>query len=72
MKTQLNTLRIGAALSIPLTIAASTVALAAWLFASDVNNAPGHQQSGHVLVLDDGQVAAQASGPRVVILNDRG
>ena len=70
MKTQLNTFRIGAALSIPMTIAASTVALAAWLFVADAHTAPVRHGPGHVIVLDDGQVAAQAAGPRVIVLDD--
>lgn len=70
MKTQLNTFRIGAALSIPMTIAAGTVALAAWLFASDAHHAPVRHERGSVIVLDDGQVAAQATAPRVIVLDD--
>jgi hypothetical protein len=70
MKTQLNTFRIGAALSVPVTIAAGTVALAAWLFASDVHTTPVHHRPAQVIVLDDGQVAAHAAGPRVIVLDD--
>jgi len=71
MKTQLNNFRIGAALSIPMVIAAGTVALAGYLFTSDVTTAPAGHDRGHVVVLDDGQIAAQASGPRVIVLDDQ-
>ncbi len=71
MKTQpLSTVRIGAALSFPMALAAGTVALAGWLFASDVHATPVHHGPGRVIVLDDGQLAAQAMGPRVIVLDD--
>ncbi len=54
--------RICAALALPLTLATATVALAAWLFASDmrpVRHTP--RTAAQVIVLDDLLVPQQAS-----------
>ena len=54
MKPTAHGIRIGAALALPISLAAGTVALAAWLFASDLR--PAHhtpRTAGQVVVLDD-------------------
>jgi hypothetical protein len=62
MQLTTHNVRIGAALALPITLAAGTVALAALLFASDVRPLrPTPHTPAQVIVLDDLLVPPQAS-----------
>jgi len=72
MKLATHSFRIGAALALPITLAAATVALAAWLFASDlrpVRHTP--RTAAQVIVLDDLPAPEQATA-RAPADGDRG
>jgi hypothetical protein len=67
-----HSIRIGAALALPIALAAGTVALAAWLFAADVRpvrHVP--RTAAQVIVLDDLPAPAPATA-RSATSGDRG
>ncbi len=58
MWTETSTLRLAGALGVPFTMAAATVALAAYLGLSGPHEAPPPPSCGQALVLEDAPAAA--------------
>jgi hypothetical protein len=72
MKLATHSFRIGAALALPLSLAAATVALAAWLFASDLRPVRHTPRTGAQVIVIDDLPAPQQATARAPVDGDRG